>query len=199
MEFDNILNLWIIPFSVTMIFFLFYYCKTTIIKIAKKSRKKSDFLFLLDNFRINIDDWKKTILLPIISAILLNVIVMAVFMAKPVKYDIPFWFLASMPGFANPVSEEFLIRGFLLGLFVFGAWKFRFKDKNKYFLYFIGLIFLSYIFTISHINMTLYQYVIRFSNSILFSILYLINKRNLLPSIIAHAAGNWLFILGQGF
>ena len=105
----------------------------------------------------------------------------------------PLWFAAITSGFMNPVAEEFLVRGLFLGPVALLVYK---SKKNvKITSYSVALIFISYIFTISHNNVTDFQFMIRFVDSILYGILYLANKRNLLPAVIAHASSNWFLIL----
>jgi len=190
----DILNQWIIPLVLTVIFLVFLSYRPNLMSKVKKSKKREKYLFLIDNFKISLGNWKKTILLPIILVILIDLFVMFLFSQKPVFYDAPLWFFAVTSGFTNPIAEEFLVRGVLLGLFVFLGWKLKFDGNKKHGLYLIGLLFTSYVFTISHINITLYQFTIRFAVSMLFGLLYLVNNRNLLPSIMAHGASNWFLM-----
>lgn len=192
---DFWLNRWALPLILSSILFYFIYFKKTWIDWINKIKNeelRNCLLFILDGLKINLGDWKITILSPAVIAIGLVVLIDNVFNANAGGYGETLWFALITSGFLNPISEEFITRGILLGMFVYAAFKFP-KEKNL--VYVLGLFVTSVVFVYGHNNSTLFQIVIRFLMSLLFGLLYLINDRNLLPPIMAHAANNIFLIL----
>lgn len=192
---DFWLNRWALPLILSgLLFYFVYYKKTWINWINKIQNEKwrNYLLFILDGLKINFGNWKTTILFPAVIAIGLDVILAIIFNANAGGYGESLWFATITSGFLNPISEEFIMRGIFLGAFAYVAFR---LPKYKNIAYGLGLLITSVVFLSGHNNPTVYQIVVRFSMSILFGLLYLINDRNLLPPIMAHAASNTFLIL----
>lgn len=212
-DLDFLLNRWLSPALITVLFLLYHSNRTRVdrwvVGKTKNPNMRKYNRFLLNGLDVRIYDWRFTIIAPIFLSLSLDFLI-SFLLNQPLKsYVESVWFASLTSGFMNPISEEILIHGIVLSLFVFVA-KYPITDKYKYFVnlhrtvrkykyfvYFIGLIATSYLFTINHANPFFGQFVLRFASSMLYGILYLISNRNLLPPIIAHAASNWFLILND--
>jgi membrane protease YdiL (CAAX protease family) len=195
----------LVPFLIAAVYAcILVYKKEILAFVKKKPQKKRCFLRnMIKCLRLDLGDWRFTILLPAILIIVLEVSVARAF-GMPLKGQSGvYWFDFATSGLLHPISEEFLIRGLLLGGFFTWLFPCKFKNKKlpqitkhilKHGITLIGVLFSSLVFAISHYNPIFFHFAIRFSASILFSLLYLASGRNLLPPIVAHAAGN-LYIL----
>jgi len=98
-----------------------------------------------------------------------------------------------------PMSEELLVRGFLLSYVVIFAITLKNIGLGNWygFIVGLGLGIVTLIFTVAHGNYSQYQFVSRFAAGLLYGLLYLASDRNLLPPILAHAAANLTIILGD--
>jgi len=190
------LNRWALPIILSGILFYFVYYKKTWIGWANKIKdeKWRDYLlFILNGLEIKLGDLKITVLFSAVIVIVLEIILAIIFQTKAGGSGETLWFATITSGFLNPISEEFIMRGILLGAFAYVAYKTP-KIEQKYLVYGLGLLITSVAFVFGHDNQTLYQIVARFSISILLGLLYLANDRNLLPPIIAHATSNIFLI-----
>jgi len=198
------INRWLFPVMFTGLFFCIQAGREPLAEWIRriKSRKDRRLLgYLLEGLKIEHGDRKKTILLPAALAIGLDFLVSWIYQMPMHASGELLWFALLTGGFLNPVAEEFLVRGIGVGavaLLAERTSKRLDKDKAvKYGICLIGMLFISYAFTIGHDNGTAYQFTGRFAKSMLFSLLYLLSGRNLLPPIIAHAASNLFLILND--
>jgi len=191
---DFYLNRILFPVIFTLLLFLVLRNKKSIKNRLIESKNKGImnlYFALIDGIRLDFGDWKKTVVLPFVASLAL-MMMLSVFGAELHSLGEPLWFALSFSGFLSPVAEEFLVRGFLLGCFFY----FSSLTKEKYRPYFITgvLMSTSLVFLVSHDNFTIFQSISRFSSSLLYGILYLAYRRNLLPPIVAHASWNWFLI-----
>ena len=142
-----------------------------------------------------LDNWLYTLIIPVILAPLIDGI-LNIFWPSIVKFGSqPIW--KSL--FYAPIIEEFIYRAGFIGLlgFLFVLWfkTQKIEIKNEKMLYAALLIFSSLSFALSHTaKIFTIEFLGIFLNGFLYGFLYLWNDKNLLPPIIAHAAGN-LFLL----
>jgi len=141
----------------------------------------------LFNFKINI---KKGILLPLISIILLEFLIIF-FSPNPILMKITVIQIISSLIFA-PIGEEILFKGIFLGAFLlFIPWK---KKKEKYIILFIVLLsfIFGFIHNINSINSLFNPY--RILPFYLGSIFFIKNKKSLIPCFIIHFVHNLIAI-----
>jgi len=91
----------------------------------------------------------------------------------------------------GPVFEEIAFRGIFIG-FIFSVIEKKKFVQSKIFKI-AHIILLSYIFAWSHFNKGAIPLI--FIDSLIYSLLYLVYKRNLVPSIVAHAMNNLIIVL----
>ena len=139
---------------------------------------------------------------------ILDVLIVWIFQASMKPYDEPLWFQLTVRSFLNPISEEVVMRGFIFGCFFLTTPGLIIKLlKNRKFIKFsfpfhklwviLMLLLQAYLFAICHENPTLFNWSIRLSSGLLYGLLYLVYKRNLLPSITAHITHNLLITLAN--
>jgi len=93
-----------------------------------ENSKKSEFLVsLINGIEVKFESWKETVVFPSLFAIVLVLLVSIVVGEPPKPYNEPLWFAILTSGFLNPIYEEILFRGILLGAF-FSAGLIWFKE-----------------------------------------------------------------------
>jgi membrane protease YdiL (CAAX protease family) len=206
MEIVEFLDKAFLPLFVTFAYIAIYSYRIKIFNRIKKHVNKKPFLdairMLANNFRFNIGNFWLTIIIPMILAISLDVAIMYIFKLPMRPYPEPFWFGITVRSFFNPVSEEVLARGFIFGVFFLSTvtlveklYKVKFNQILKYVWVAASLFLQATVFAVSHENPALFNWAIRISSGLLYGILYLAYKRNLLPPIIAHITHNLLITL----
>ena len=94
----------------------------------------------------------------------------------------------------TPLIEEIAFRGIFLGMFFIELPKYLLKENQyrfwKYPIMVSGLLLVTVYFSFSH-N---YNLDLRYISGLLFGIFYLLDKQNLLPSILGHAINNFIVI-----
>ncbi|MBI5036004.1 CPBP family intramembrane metalloprotease [Candidatus Micrarchaeota archaeon] len=204
------LNRWLIPVLLTATVLFFHFNQKEIRKrIGKlKNKNRREWVSVVfDGFSLRLDDWRFTVVLPIIAAFALDLLAAWVFQQPLRSMGEPLFTAVATSGFLNPVSEEFLVRGLLLGMFLATAiilkkpTKFTFLKKPvkiseaSYQKIAWALVILTgLVFSFAHDNVIFFQFAGRLASGVLYGALYLASGRNLLPAIVAHAAGNWLII-----
>ncbi len=134
--------------------------------------------------RPRISNWLYAIMVPIIIAPAADIMLGGKYGGEPL--------IASL--FANPVWEEFLFRATFIGFLGFVIIK-SFNFKNEKGIYAALLIFSSLSSALWHTTgIFTKEFLIIALNGFLYGALYIWNDKNILPPIIAHAAGN-LFLL----
>jgi membrane protease YdiL (CAAX protease family) len=209
-QFYIYINRGVLPVLLTGLFFYIQFNRQLVAewlgRIKKgKSRLVLGYILMLEylneGLTVKLEDLKKTIILPVALAIGLDILVSWTYQVPLHASGEVLWFALLTGGFLNPISEEFLVRGIGLGVFIHLAERISDRLKKgepvKYGIYLFGLLFISYIFTINHANYTTYQFVSRFMQAMLYGSLYLFGGRNLLPPMIAHAAHNLFLILND--
>ncbi|MEM0475938.1 MAG: CPBP family intramembrane glutamic endopeptidase [Candidatus Norongarragalinales archaeon] len=203
MDWSFYLNRWALPVIVTALFAWFTIYRKRVANWLVKREKRGQPIsirFITDGLRLPLADWRCTVLAPVLLAVGLELLVAALFNARLTSYGEPFWFAAVTSGFLNPVAEEVLARGCLIGFSLFFFhWLYLEKlgRTATWFYYATVLVGVSLVFTASHDNYSLIQVAARFSASMLYGALYLASGRNLLPAIAAHAASNWFLIFAD--
>jgi hypothetical protein len=155
-------------------------------------------LSIIDGLKVQVGDWKKTILLPALLTV-----AFAAFLSWALHPAIqpnadPLWLAAASAGFLGPVSDEFIFRGIGLGLVVALIAALRsvklpqFVSDNL--ILSMGAIFWSFLFVFSRDTATPYQFISRFCLSTIISCLYILNDRNMLPAIVAHSTYNLMLV-----
>lgn len=195
----------IVPISVIIIYL--YVFRKRIFDYFRKGAKNAKFFknaikILARNFRFSIDNWKYTILIPIAITLILDIFLTLYFRTVMTPYDEPLWFLLTFRTFFNPIAEEIMSRGFILGVGFLGIvnlLELGFKRKVNRIIYVIWVLFSliasTYVFSISHENPDYFSSIVRFSGGLLYGTLFLLNKKNLLPSTVAHIVHNLIITL----
>lgn len=142
--------------------------------------------------KIKYNNWFLSILLPIISIAGLWFIIWCKFGRYTENSAGGLFHNLSVVTF-NPIFEELFFRGIFLGVvfivfprLVFKKYGWGHYDNWKWSFIPVGVLTVSIMFSFSHE----YKMDLRFLSSIAYSILYLIDKRNLLPAIIGHSLNN---------
>ena len=185
----------ILPVAFTAIFILLQLNGKELLKKIKNRKKRLVLEYYLEGLKIKIGDWKKTIMLPAALAIGLDILVSWTYKMPMHASGEPLVFAMATSGFLNPIYEEFAYRGIGIGMIVVPIAETARDKTKKYAIYLAGMLMIAYVFTISHDNGTVFQFISRFSLSMLFGLLYLFSGRNLLPPMIAHAASNLFMVL----
>ena len=198
-DFDFVLNRLIIPIVFAIIPLCINYYRKDIEKYLKKGKKRP-LLFFLDGFRIELGNWRYTILAPLFIALLFVIITDLYFswLRQPfVSYGEPFWFSSLTSGILAPIAEEFIFRGFFISFAIFlGLYLIKPHTKNTEFIVNnVALFVITFFFALGHPNRTVFDFMARFLLGLLAGLLYVLSERNLLPPMIAHAVFNWYVIL----
>jgi membrane protease YdiL (CAAX protease family) len=133
-----------------------------------------------------------SVLLPVIFMNIIYLILLCAFGVKVIPPDNTFFEQAVSAAFI-PFSEELIMRGLIFGFgfIVLPAYLFRLKNRSfplflRLVIISIGISFTSLFFVFQHQTVN----YLRYFSSILFCLLYLYDKKNLVPAIIAHSTGN---------
>jgi membrane protease YdiL (CAAX protease family) len=128
-------------------------------------------------FRLQFDNHFTTTIIPIVSIVLLQSFHFF-FVGGFVKPDALLLFAL----ITAPLFEEVIFRGYIIGLF--------YTQHHARFWIIFGICLSSLLFMVAHGGLSWYRFVSGF----IFSLLFVCNKRNLFPSIIAHFTNN-LYVL----
>ena len=199
------LNRWLIPWVVATSYLIFYFSPGLrrllgglFDRLEEWSGSRGfDLGFLRSDFFVEglrLEAKRKHIILALSGGLGLILLFDAVSGWKLGSYGEALWFSSLTAGFLNPIAEELLARGLFLNMFAFTVYVFGLQGWKKASTYMIGVTIVSLVFTVSHLNLGLFQSAVRFSSSLLFCAVYLLSERNLLPPIVAHAAWNWYLV-----
>lgn len=194
------------PMTVTLLYAIFYIYRfeffSKIKKYLKNKAQIKALKLLAYNFKFKLGNWIFTILIPMISAIILDIIIMLIFRIPMRPYDEPFWFILIFRSLINPIAEEVVVRAFILGAFFLTTitlvemlYRRKFNPIFKKFWMVCSLVLQVIIFATAHENPALFNWVIRISSGFLYGGFYLLSKRNLLPPIVAHITHNLVITL----
>ncbi len=92
-----------------------------------------------------------------------------------------------------PFSEELIMRGLFFGFMFVALPAYIFRLKEREFPLFLRLVIISIGITGTSLLFVFQHYTVnylRYFSGMLFCILYLYDKRNLTPAIVAHSTGN---------
>ncbi|MBI2653497.1 CPBP family intramembrane metalloprotease [Candidatus Woesearchaeota archaeon] len=164
--------------------------------LLKKSRHSLN-LFYSNIFNFKYNEYYSQLLLPIVISILIYYLLVFIYkeplgISRVVRDWNIFWIIF-LGGFIQPIFEEIVYRSIIFGFFLTLV-DIKFK-KSKF--YWTGIIILFFIQ--AYTFMYLHDYKLfdfpRLLGGLYFGLLYLVNKRNIFPSIIAHISGNLTVIL----
>ncbi|MFH1376071.1 MAG: CPBP family intramembrane glutamic endopeptidase [Candidatus Woesearchaeota archaeon] len=151
---------------------------------------------LKDSCKIRYNNIYTSILLPIVLVLIYWLVILSITNSSFVHYTGFYELFSSV--FLAPFSEEVIFRGILLGLFVIFSFDYftvstKFIGFKKYRLPVIlfGLLIISLFFSLQHAG----KIDLRYLGGLLFGILYLVDKRNLLPAMIGHFVNNVIAFL----
>lgn len=146
-------------------------------------------------FSLNYQSFLKTFIIPIISVFVVLSIFRFVSGIPLIEAEVNSVFSFFSYVISAPFFEELFIRGLLLG----GAFFFSSRIDNKlasWFLLIIGFVLQLFVFVWLHGYADSLRIIYLSIIGLLFSILFIYNKRDVLPSIVAHATTNLMIILG---
>ena len=197
-----------LPVLILLFYVIVYIYRNKIFRTIKKRLKNKDQIdslkLLASNFKFKIGNWWYSVIFSMIIAIIMDIIIILIFKIPMKPYSEPLWFAIIFRSLFNPVSEEVLIRGFIFGAFFLTIFKLveklRKRPFNPTFLrgwIVVALFLQTYIFASSHENPALFNWTIRLSSGILYGLLYLLHKRNLLPPVVAHITHNLVITLTE--
>lgn len=185
----------IIPSLLTLFYFVIYIFRDKISKFSKKNKLLLVFWnFLVNALKIKFNSLWKSIILPII--LVGGIFFISLCLQNKILIG---------PNFSNlekiisitlvPFTEEFMYRGFLLGLvfiyfpeFVFKKLKKPYKAEYRIPIMGLGLLSTSIFFTTQHEVINLWRYF----SGIFYGLLYIYDNNNLTPSLIAHTLNNYI-------
>lgn len=200
MDIIEFVNKSIFPLAILMTYLLsLRYGNKLMIMVSKHTKNrnfKKDMKILFYNFKIRLENPIFTIFAPIIMVLIMDILIMLSFKTPMLPYDEPMWFLIAIRGIIGPIAEEIFFRGVIFGFILLSTFQLfskNNKNNNCKIWAIIALLIQSLIFAFYHNNPSSFNWVIRILSGFLYGSLYLLNKRNLLPAIIAHMAHN-LFI-----
>jgi hypothetical protein len=195
-----IVDLFLIPAQLVILGFFKF--RTKIAKIILGLYKRifqnlaitwiSNLFCSICDIKMEIGNWKKSILLPIVISILgymaiKNCFDISIHPITDLLFSIDSWILA-------PIVEQ-ILQGVCITAFFFLLSKI-FKSRQLFIVWWIfSLIFSSCLLTIGHVNNSPLEWEIRFFSFLYYGLLYCLYKQNLLPAIIAHATWNILLFL----
>jgi len=177
------------PLIIVILYSILYILRNRIIRIVRKNKLLNFYADgLKDSCSIKINSFKKSLFLPIISIILLNIIIYSSLQITNPEFDIISKFIST---FVSPFSEELMFRGILIGFFsvyFFKTMKWV-RSKEMKWSIIISVVMLTSLFF-------MYQHPqpnpLPFFSGILYSALYLYDGRNLTGPVIAHLVNNFI-------
>jgi membrane protease YdiL (CAAX protease family) len=203
----------ILPIFFTFLYIVLYLTRRKIFRLLKKMIKNKELIdvikLLASNFKLKVDNFWLTTILPITLAVTLDIFLMWIFQIPMKPYLEPLWFQITVRSFLNPISEEVVARGFIFGCFFLTTFtlveillkKQKLINSFPAFSHKIWIIFTfslqTYLFASWHENPALFNWIVRLSSGFLYGLLYLAYKRNLLPPIVAHITHNLVITLGN--
>lgn len=201
MDLDFLVARIVFPIVITGAFFLFPYYHPKIALLMRKRLPRltrAEIDDFLNGFTVRTEGWQKAVVISALLAIGLDAVLGVLFAQSSGGSGNTFWFFALFSGVLAPIAEEFLVRGFLLGLCLsiiqLEEKRHRLSAEALYARYAFAVLFVSLAFTASHMPASWYSFAARFVPSLLYCILFMSSNRNLLGPIAAHAAANWYFI-----
>jgi membrane protease YdiL (CAAX protease family) len=185
----------IIPTQLLII--VLYLFRIPIIDRFPKSLK-GFYSVIANDTRFDLGTWWKTVLVPLLVIVgtylvwvMYNNMILHTFPFLPVADPLPLYIAES--GILAPVSEEILQCFFLSAAFFL----FTRIYKNRWMITgmcIAALVIVSYIFANAHTNPTPVNWLMRFSQFLIYGAIYYLNDRNLLPAIVAHSAWNLILL-----
>lgn len=159
--------------------------------------KKINFYFrwIIDSCHISYKNWFSSIVLPIL---LMGIYWCYIILNKVsiIKVDSGLLNIFDT-AILSPLLEEIIFRGIFLGLIILlisGIIYYNHRLKRNGFydflVYAISIGIISIIFSLFHAA----QLDLRYVTGIIFGIVYILDKKNLLPAIIAHALNNLIIL-----
>jgi membrane protease YdiL (CAAX protease family) len=103
---------------------------------------------------------------------------------------IPFLIVLVRGVIAAPIAEEIIFRGIFFGWFLTKSEEWH--SNARYLIIVIGLLVQAAVFMLGHFEIFNPK---RLINGFIFGLLFLVFKRNLLPSLVAHGAFNLYVIM----
>lgn len=162
-----------------------------------KPGKKIDFYFrwMIDSCNISYKNWFTSIALPIMLVGLYWYYLIS-HHAPIVKIDSGILHIVDS-AILSPLWEEIIFRGILLGLTILLLTKIMYNKlhvkKTRFFeygLYFVAVGIISIIFSFFHES----KIDLRYVAGIIFGLVYIADRKNLLPAIIAHTLNNVILL-----
>ena len=152
---------------------------------------------ILSNFKIRLEDWRLTVVMPILIAIIFIYTLIAILNVKLDLFD-EYTILERIKSiFITPIVEEIVFRGVFLGVFFVSVprimsnlFDIKMKSNAYYFFIFSGLFIQAVWFTFQHYNPNASSFYIRLFDGLIYGLLYILFRRNLLPAIMAHMTNN---------
>lgn len=198
MNFIEFVNKAGIPLAVIAVYILVCRLRVTLCNLFKQRKHYAFFKEVLLNFKVKYDSpWQ--IVLPSIVSIAVTtfaLIVLSRFLGAQVylsHYGEPLWFRLIGRTILNPLSEEVLFRGAILGGILLTGVPYLSKGRIRGKMYVSLVVVLqAFYFAYTHGEHNIVSLTTRFLNGIVFSSFYLAYKRNLLPAIAGHIIHNLL-------
>jgi hypothetical protein len=189
----------------TLTFLIGYLFRIPIYQItrAQSFRVSAIIHAWLGDVKLRINDWRISILLPIISTFIFNSLFFVLYGLRITDtvtlLEYPLKSLYA--GLIGPIFEQFIQCAILLGFIIcvvkwfykrFYSSSFEKSRRKKIVLYGIGLVISAYTMMLFHGNQSQFYVCLRFFSFLLYGGLYLISDKNLFPSIVAHSVNNIL-------
>lgn len=192
-------------------------CKKRIIEFAKQctNDKVGKLLeFVYTGWRFENTGISKIVFIPMFSSVAILIVLMFIFQQSLTSPHSSLFTEILSTCILSPILEQFFMCGIGLNIFVCVI-LYALKEKKvitgsirfsivKYCGITLGIIGISYWFAQTHAeiyvtntlmqNLSDFSFETRFIPFMFYSVLYFVNKRNLLPTIMAHSAAN-IFIL----
>lgn len=156
-----------------------------------RSWKRGTKLRLRRNLRIELANPFKTYILPILIMLSFNIIYI-MFFHDLLSPNASFIVLLFSGGIIAPIAEELIFRGLLLGMLFTLTRKVSSSGSLRVILGFA--VILSQMFLFMNLHSRVYNFHLFFTTAI-YTLLYILNKRNLMPAVIAHVTNNLFVIL----
>jgi len=192
------LNRWAIPASLSVVYLFFLYKRKAVtewvVSGAKGEKYKRLFRELMDGLKSKVGDWRLTIVFAAALAIATDLLLSWALQQPLRSLGEPLGFSLLTGGILNPIAEELMFRGFLIGFGFFFIGFFGLRKYEKPLGAFLIAIVAIY-FAAAHGQQNWFPFVVRLAGGALYGALYVASGRNLLPAIAAHSAGNVLAIV----